>query len=65
MIFMKVFIISFLDIYHFGTNSHVLLLISSNNISEDHEHNKFSFSQNNLSEARENLLKILLTLKQI
>ena len=31
------------------------------NISEDHEHN-FSFSQINLSEARENFLKILLTL---
>ena len=33
------------------------------NISEDHQHNKFSFSQNNLSEARENFFKILLTLK--
>ena len=32
------------------------------NISEDHEHN-ISFSQINLSEARENFLKILLTLK--
>ena len=30
--------------------------------SEDHEHN-ISFSQINLSEARENFLKILLTLK--
>ena len=28
------------------------------NISEDHEHNKFSFSQNNLSEARENFFRI-------
>ena len=32
------------------------------NISDDHEHN-ISFSQINLSEARENFLKILLTLK--
>ena len=62
MIFMKVFIISFLDIYHFGTNFHVLLLQAQPNISEDHEHN-ISFSQINLSEARENFLKILLTLK--
>ena len=62
MIFMKVFIIPFLDIYHFGTNVHVLLLITQTNISEDHEHN-ISLSQNNLSEARENFLKILLTLK--
>ena len=28
-------------------------------MSEDHEHNNFSFSQNNLSEARENFLKNL------
>ena len=56
MIFMKVFIISFLDIYHFGTNFHVLLFLSSKNISEDHEHN-ISFSQINLSEERENFFK--------
>ena len=56
MIFMKVFIISFLDIYHFGTNFHVLLSKTQTNISEDHQHN-ISFSQINLSEARDNFFK--------
>ena len=56
MIFMKVFIISFLDIYHFGTNIYMLLLIAQTNLSEEHEH-KIFFSQNNLSEARENFFK--------
>ena len=41
---------------------HMLLLIDQTNLSEEHEHKNF-FSQNNLSEARENFLKFLLTLK--
>ena len=34
----------------------MLLLIAQTNLSEEHEHKKI-FSQNNLSEARENFLK--------
>ena len=46
MIFMKVFIISLLNIYHFGTNFVCCncFLISSKNLSEEHEHKVF-FSQ--------------------
>ena len=41
---------------------HMLLLIAQTNLSEEHGHNIF-FAQNKLSEARENFLKFLITLK--
>ena len=59
MIFMKVFIISSLDIYHFGTIFYMLLLLSSNKYkwSKREFIKKTTNSQINLSEAWEHFFK--------